>query len=136
MKKFVFIFILLIYSLSFSLETEILDEDFILGERYSVTLRVYPEGNKFPTKSELQEIAYEIKEDFIDSKSYFVHFLLPKMELNSGAFAVANNNNGDNPTMEVEILYYILEYNKFYSKYVDYDENGEYYLRDLDNPKK
>lgn len=136
MKKFILCLMLLITTISFSFKTEILEKNIVPEIKYGITLKIYPEGNKFPTEEEMQDIAYEIKIQNRGYKNYFVHFLLPKMELDGGAFAVANDVNSDNPTMKVNILYNILEYDDNFSKYVDVNENGNYFLRTLDNPKE
>ena len=136
MKKFILCLMLLITTISFSFKTEILEKNIIPEIKYGITLKIYPEGNKFPTEAEMQDIAYEIKIQNRGYKNYFVHFLLPESFSKDGNFAVANDVNSENPTMKVNILYNVLEYDDNFSKYVDVDETGNYFLRTLDNPKK
>lgn len=132
MKKIlILLFTLLIFSFSFSFETDVLDEDVIPGIKFSQTLRIYLDDGKFPDKKSMQEIAYDIKKDNPGYENYFINFLLPNMPLNEGAFATANNRNGDNPDMKATILYFMLENNSHYSKYLKFDKNGNYYLKNM-----
>lgn len=135
MKKFLtLLFGLLIFNLSFSFDIDILEKDVVPGSKFSQTIRIYPENNKFPNEEDMRKIALGIKQRNAGYSNYFIHFILPNMPLNEGSFATASNKDNDNNNMDVTILYHILEYDNNYSKYVD-TKDGVYFLRNLDNPK-
>lgn len=130
-RVLILLFSLLIFSFSFSFDIEILEKDIVPGSKFSQTIRIYPENNKFPNEEDMQKIALGIKQRNAGYSNYFIHFLLPDMPLDEGSFATANNRNNDNENMNVTILYHILEYDDNYSKYVKQDKNGKYYLSDI-----
>lgn len=130
MKKLLVLFLSLYSVLCFAFKTETLEKDTMQNIRFTQSIIIYPEENKFPDKNELQVIAYKIKKENPNFKNYYIAFLLPDMVPGWEAYATANSENGNNPSMKAKIIYYDLISNKYYKQYVKTDENGNSFLSD------
>lgn len=111
---------------SIQLPYEILEKYVIHPTKYSLTLLVYPEDERFPGSKSLQKIALKIKNENPNFKNYYIHFMLPEMIMDNGAYAIANDTEfEENMFMEVKILKENL-YNTKYEKYLKFDNEGNY----------
>lgn len=117
---------LLMFSFSFSeFKTKVIDEESSYNEKFSQTLIIYPDNGVFPSEEDMSEIVKRIKDENYMYKDYFIHFILPDMIPNSGAYAVSNNSD------KVEILYSIIQNESSYKKYLKKDKNGNFFMENI-----
>lgn len=132
MKKIIiFMFHLFLFTNIFSFQTEVIEKSIIPQVKFSQTLKIYPENNKFPNEEDLQKIAYKIKSNNLGYENYFIHFILPDMILGNGGFAVCNSTKNSNPEMKAKILFDDLLFDDDYKKYVKETEDGKLYLTEI-----
>lgn len=128
MKKNILTFILL-NSICFSspyLKHKVLNKTINPPFKYSVDILVYPKDGNLPGDKSLQKLAYKFKAEMPGFKNYFVVFLLPEMQLNSGAYAITNDTERErNQMMKVKILRDAF-YNTKYESYIKFDNKGNY----------
>lgn len=132
MKKIFFMF-LVIFSVSFAWNYKLIETETVKDLKYSTTAIVnFNEKISRPSKEVFDKIGTEIIKKNPNYESYFINYYYPGMDMQSASLASTIKQDGEQKT---EVLLWTLSYDPFYSKYVDYDDEGNLYWAGLNSTK-
>lgn len=132
MKKIFFMFLIL-FSISFAENYKLIETETVKDLKYSTTAIVYfNEKISRPSKEVFDKIGTEIIKKNPNYESYFINYYYPGMDRQSASLATTIKQDG---VQKTEVLLWTLSYDPFYSKYVDYDEEGNLYWAGLNSTK-
>ncbi|SKA08701.1 hypothetical protein SAMN02745174_02504 [Cetobacterium ceti] len=124
----ILLFLVFTTSLLAANNLKVLEKENIKGIKYSITYQISLDKGVFPGTEIIKSIAENDIKNNPGYERYFIHFLLPGMELNNGAYAIVNVE-GNSPIKPV-INYFMLNGTK-YQQYLKTDKNGNYYLENI-----